>query len=108
VLTPQLALSRQASGPPSTKKARTSRSRVSGFGKLAKRPISRAPSAACSAAPTPITAATHSGSSSGPPGSKLVLMLARNEPSQTPGQWRHPSASSAPSEMPDGGQTAVA
>src|SRR5439155_1097552 len=40
-------------------------------------------------------------------GSPVVVMFVKNAPSSTPGQTRIPSRSSAASEIPVGGQTAV-
>src|SRR5712691_11149272 len=97
VPTPMVALTRQLSGPPSTRNLPTYRSWVSAVGNPTKRRMRKAPAMAWRAAPTPIPDAipTDVATAARLPPWKEVQMLTKNEPTRTPGHTRTPQISTA-------------
>src|SRR5882724_8464875 len=110
VVTPTVALIRQLTGPPSTRKAPISRALVSAVGKPTQRRTRNAPTRASMVAPTPILVgiATEVSSAAAWVGSKAVQILTRNDPSQMPGQTRAPPIRMPANASPEGGQSGVA
>src|SRR5262249_10286050 len=110
VVTPTVALTRQLSGPPSSRKVQMSRARVSGLGKPTQRHTSAAPTKACTVAPAPILAEiiTEVSNAAAWLVSHTVQRLATNDPSQMPTPTRAPPMRTPASARPEAGQIAVA